>query len=217
MNIDIFSDTVCPWCFIGKRRLERALAERSDVTPSVRWRTFQLNPQMPEEGMDRQRYLALKFGGATRAQELYDTIRQVGESEGIEFRFDAIARTPNTVPSHRLLRLAESQGHDAALSEVLFRAYFLEGLDIGDVRILASIAEEAGLDAGAAAEFLRSDELTQDILAEDRFARRLGIAGVPCFIIDGKYALSGAQEPEAFYPIFDMAAQDQSMASTATT
>ena len=214
MNIDIFSDTVCPWCFIGKRRLERALAERPDVAPTVRWRTFQLNPQMPEEGMDRQRYLALKFGGAARATELYDTIRKVGESEGIAFQFDAIARTPNTVRSHRLLRFAEGQGRDAAVSEILFRAYFLDGQDIGDVEVLTAVAEEAGMDADETGDFLGSDTLTQDVLSEDRFARRLGIAGVPCFIIDGKYALSGAQEPEAFFPIFDMAAQDQAMAST---
>jgi len=213
MNIYIFSDTVCPWCFIGKRRLERALAQRPDLTPTVRWRTFQLNPQMPEDGMDRQRYLALKFGGAARAQELYETIRQVGESEGIAFQFDAITRTPNTVLSHRLLRLAESEGRDTAVAEALFRAYFLDGKDIGDPQALTVIAEEAGLDAGAVQDFLGSEDLADEILAEDRFARRLGIAGVPCFIIDGKYALSGAQEPEAFMPIFEMASQDQSLAS----
>ncbi len=216
MNIDIFSDTVCPWCYIGKRRLERALAGRPEVNPTIRWRAFQLNPQMPQEGMDRQRYLALKFGGASRAKELYDTIFRVGESEGIAFQFDAIARTPNTVPSHRLLRFAEGLGCDAALSEALFKAYFLDGRDIGDAEVLASVAAEAGIDAAKAKDFLASAELEQEILAEDQFARRLGIAGVPCFIVDGKYALSGAQEPEAFYPIFEMAAQDQSMTSTTT-
>ncbi len=214
MNIDIFSDTVCPWCFIGKRRLERALAERPELRPTIRWRAFQLNPQMPHEGMDRQRYLALKFGGAARASELYDTIHKVGESEGIAFRFDAIARTPNTVMSHRLLRFAEGHGCDGPLSEALFKAYFLDGQDIGDVAVLTAVAAEAGIDGEKARAFLESEELEQEILAEDQFARRLGIAGVPCFIVDGKYALSGAQEPEAFYPIFEMAAQDQSMTST---
>jgi len=163
--------------------------------------------------MDRQRYLALKFGGAARAQELYETIRQVGESEGIAFQFDAITRTPNTVLSHRLLRLAESEGRDTAMAEALFRAYFLDGKDIGDPDALTVIAEVAGLEAAAVQDFLGSDDLAEEILAEDRFARRLGIAGVPCFIIDGKYALSGAQEPEAFAPIFEMASQDQSLAS----
>lgn len=215
MNIDIFSDTVCPWCYIGKGRLERALAERPDIHATVRWRAFQLNPQMPADGMDRKRYLALKFGGATRAQELYETIRQVGAGEGIAFQFDAIARTPNTVDSHRLLRHAEGQAADGALAELLFKAYFLEGQDIGDQAVLAGIAEKAGLDRTEAETFLASDALSEDIQAEDRFARRLGIAGVPCFIIEGKYALSGAQEPEAFYPIFEMALQDPAMASPA--
>jgi len=205
MRIDIYSDTVCPWCFIGKRRFERALAARPGTRVDVRWRPFQLNPDMPAGGMERQQYLALKFGGNLRARQLYDMIAETGRHEGIEFAFESIARTPSTLDSHRLIRFAAKRGADDELVEALFRGYFLESEDIGDVGVLARLADEVGLDGDEAAAYLASDrdrDLTQ---AEDLQARRMGIDGVPCFVVDGRYAVVGAQEPEAFLPLFELA------------
>jgi predicted DsbA family dithiol-disulfide isomerase len=160
--------------------------------------------------MDRKAYLTAKFGGADRALEIYGHIRAVGEQVGIPFRFEDIPRTPSTLNAHRLIRYAQQSGTSGAdaLVPLLFEAYFLQGRDLGDLDVLVDIAAEAGLDAMATRAYLESGADTDEIQAEDVFARRLGIGGVPCFIIDGKYALSGAQEPEAFLPLLDMAMQE---------
>lgn len=208
MRLDLYSDVICPWCYIGKRRLERALAERPQPSLTVRWRAFQLNPGMPKGGMDRRSYLDAKFGGTDRAARIYDTICAVGASEGIEFAFHRIRRTPNTLDAHRLLRFAAGAGRQSQTAEALFQAYFLRGEDIGDRDTLAQIAAEAGLDADAAREMLASDLEAQGALAEDMLARRQGINGVPCFVFNGRFALSGAQEPEALFPLFDLARED---------
>jgi predicted DsbA family dithiol-disulfide isomerase len=208
LPIVVVSDVVCPWCYIGKRRLERALAARPQPTLTVRWRAFQLNPGMPKGGMDRQGYLEAKFGGADRAARIYDTIRTVGASEGIEFAFHRIRRTPNTLDAHRLLRFAAGVGRQSETAEGLFQAYFQRGEDIGDRDTLAEIAAEAGLDADAARTLLASDREAQSALAEDMLARRQGINGVPCFVFNGRFALSGAQEPEALFQLFDLARED---------
>ncbi len=210
MIVDIFSDPICPWCFIGKKRLNEALALRPDLPITIRWRAFQLNPDMPAAGMDRQSYLNAKFGGAERAGQIYDRIRMVGQSVGIDFAFDKIRQTPNTVPAHRLIRFAQRPEIDKAdlVTDMLFDAYFLNGETIGSVEDLLAVGEKAGIDREALAAYFDSDEDTEEILAEDAHARRLGIGGVPCFIVDGKYALSGAQEPESFLPLFDMALQE---------
>jgi predicted DsbA family dithiol-disulfide isomerase len=205
MHIDIVSDVICPWCFIGKRRLEKALARRPDVAADFTWRPFQLNPDMPAEGMPRQDYLAAKFGGAQHAGRIYGAIAEAGASVGIAFAFDRIRRTPNTRNAHRLIRHAERHGRADALVDGLFRAYFTEGRDLGDRATLAEIANEAGLDREEAAGFLDTDTDLAEMLAEDRGARRLGINAVPCFIVENQYAISGAQEPEFFLPIFDLA------------
>jgi len=205
MHIDIFADPVCPWCFIGKRRLQRALAARPALQPTIRWRPYQLNPAMPPEGVGRQSYLAAKFGSLGEAQRLYANIGHVGMLEGIDFRFDDIATTPSTIDAHRLIRYAEAYGLDSALVEAIFAAYFLEGRDIGDPAALARIAEGVGLEHGPALAFLLSDDGADAVRGEDMRARQLGIEGVPCFIVDKRYAISGAQEPEAFYSLFDLA------------
>ena len=210
MLIEIFSDVICPWCFIGKRRLERALAMRPGLGARVAWRAFQLNPWMPPEGMDRQAYLAAKFGSRD-ASRVYDTIRRVGEAEGIEFRFDRIPRTPNTLDAHRLIRRAGLDGRQDADVEGLFRAYFLDGQDIGEVAVLTEIAAGAGLDRDAARTALESDAGREAVRTEDPRARQMGIQGVPCFIIDRSYSVSGAQEPEYFVPVFDLAGNAKSM------
>jgi predicted DsbA family dithiol-disulfide isomerase len=208
MRIDVFSDTICPWCFIGKRRLERALEARPQPGLDVTWRAFQLNPDMPREGMERQTYLALKFGGAEHARRIYDAVEAAGEEESISFRFDLIRRTPNTVASHRLLALAGRSGHQNATAEALFRGYFLDGEDIGDLDTLAEIAVRGGLDREVTRDYLAGVEGRDEVLAEDATARRHGIQGVPCFIFEGRYALSGAQQPEVFHQLFDLVKQE---------
>jgi|SRR5579864_3372649 len=204
MHIDIISDVVCPWCFIGKRRLEKALALRPEIATEITWRPFQLNPDMPEEGMARADYIAAKFGDSGHSRRIHQTITEAGASVGIDFALDRIKRSPNTRNAHRLIRFASARGSGGAVVDRLFRGYFLEGRDVGDIATLAAIAAEAGISRDEARAFLESNEERAEIIAEDRNARRLGINAVPCFIFDGQYAVSGAQEPEFFFPVFDL-------------
>ena len=208
MKIDIIVDTICPWCYVGKKRFEKALSIRPQPGLEVGWRAFQLNPRMPEDGMSRRDYVAEKFGGMDRADAIHGSLVQAGLEEGIEF--GKIDRTPNTVHSHRLVRYAAGFGVQTPVVNAVFDAYFLDGLDIGDPGILADIAETAGLEHASTLAFLESDEDTEIILAEDELARRLGVNGVPCFIIDRKYAVSGAQSPEVLVQVFDLANQESS-------
>ena len=205
MIVDIYSDSICPWCLIGKRRLERALAVRPQPDVVFRWRPFQLNPDMPAEGMERQRYLALKFGGADNAQRVYDHIASAGEEEGIPFNFAGIKRTPNTLNAHRVIRMAEdSEAAEAnAVVEALFDAYFFQGRDIGQIEVLGDIAAGAGLDRAEVERRLASDEGIDAIRAEDALARHSGITGVPCFVFNTRYALPGAQPPEVLLRMFE--------------
>lgn len=212
MIIDIVSDVVCPWCYIGKRRLERALAARGRDDVEIVWRAFQLNPDMPREGMDRARYLAVKFGSAAQARRIYDEIAETGAAEGIAFAFSRIARTPNTLDAHRLIRLAAAEGRQDAVVEALFRAYFLDGVDIGAQESLIAIAEEAGIAREVAEPFLAGEDGLDAVRREDLGARRLGITGVPCFIVDGRYAISGAQAPEVFLRVFETVEQAENAA-----
>ena len=179
-------------------------ARRPHTGLAVTWRAFQLNPEMPADGIDRQRYLELKFGGGDQAGQVYHRIAAAGAEEGIDFAFGRIRRTPNTVNAHRLVRWARQQDRQDEVVESLFQAYFLEGLDIGDRDNLAEIAARAGLDRADAGAFLDGVEGVREILDETRLAYNSGITGVPCFIVDRKYAISGAQEPEAFVPLFDL-------------
>ena len=212
MKIDIYSDTVCPWCFIGKRRLERALRERPQEDLEISWRAFQLNPDMPDEGMDRLRYLEVKFGGAEGARRVYDQVRAAGAAEEIPFDFEAIGRTPNTIKSHRLIRFAAEERLQDATVEALFEAYFLRGENIGDVTVLAAAAEKAGLDRDMVSAYLESDAEADVVRAEDSHARHIGIQGVPTFILDNKYVLSGAHPPEVLFQLFDVAKQGEPVA-----
>jgi predicted DsbA family dithiol-disulfide isomerase len=212
MKIDIIVDTVCPWCYVGKIRFEKALSIRPQKNLEVGWRAFQLNPQMPPEGMDRRQYVVEKFGGLERATTIHGALIRAGAEEGIEFNFSKIDRTPNTINSHRLVRYAAEQGLQTPVISAIFDAYFLAGKDIGEAEILADIGEEAGLDRHQTLEFLNSDRDTATILAEDDLARRLGVNGVPCFIVNRKYAVSGAQSPEVLVQVFDLANQDDTPA-----
>lgn len=206
MHLEIFSDTICPWCYVGKRRLARALAARPQPKMAVRWRAFQLNPGMPAEGMVRERYIDAKFGSGERAKRIYEAVSAVGASEGIQFNFEAIKRTPNTILSHRLLRKASKEGLQDPLLEAMFQAYFVDGRDIGNARVLTEIAETVGLEDPAA--YLAGDEGGDEVRAEDSLARRQGINGVPCFIFNYRFLLSGAQEPESFFQLFDLAREE---------
>jgi predicted DsbA family dithiol-disulfide isomerase len=215
MQIDIVSDMICPWCFIGKRRLERALAVRPDLTAILSWRAFQLNPDMPSDGISRELYLSAKFGGLRRAERLDETVSAAGRGEGIEFAFARIRRVPNTLRAHRLIRLAKNEGCADRVVEALFRASFLDGLDIGNIATLAAIAAPSGLDEPKVRRYLAGEAGTNEVRAEERRARALGIHAVPCFVLDRGYAISGAQEPEMFLPLFDMAAGPGGRAATA--
>jgi len=199
LTIDIVSDVVCPWCYVGKRRLEAALRELATrepaLQPVVRWQPFQLNPDLPREGIDRRAYLEAKFGGAARATEIYGRVRAAGAAVGIAFAFERIVRQPNTLDAHRLIAWAQAQGAAEAMVERLFRAYFLEGRLVGDREVLAALAGEAGLDAAAARALLAVAEDAEAVAAADRRARERGIDGVPFFIFGERVGVAGAQEP----------------------
>jgi predicted DsbA family dithiol-disulfide isomerase len=200
LTIDIVSDVVCPWCYVGMRRLGAALMTIGRAEPDaqmrVRWHPFQLNPELPPGGVDRRAYLEAKFGGAKRAAEIYARVRAAGATVGIAFEFDRIAVQPNTRDAHRLIAWAQAQTDANPLVERLFRAYFLDGGDVGDRRVLAQLAGDVGLDAGAAVAFLDSDLGIAEVAAADRQAREMGIGGVPFFVFNDRVAVSGAQLPE---------------------
>ena len=201
MTIDVISDVVCPWCFIGRRRLGEALRQFAEREPAVRpvvsWHPFQLNPDLAREGIDRRAYLEAKFGGPERAAQIYERVRAAGRSVGIDFAFERIRRQPNTLDAHRLISWSQSRGSAEDLVEGLFRAYFLEGRFIGDRDVLADVAGEAGLPADDARAYLESDAGADTIEAMDRRVRELGVTGVPFFIFNGKVAVSGAHEAPA--------------------
>ena len=203
ISVDIISDTICPWCFIGKRRFERALEDRPDIEVEVRWRTFQLNPDMPAEGVDRAQYVESKFGSKAQAQAVYDKIRGAGKPEGIPFDFAEIPRTPNTIDSHRLIHWAGSAGAQDAVVERMFERYFTQGADIGDRNELIDIARHGGMDADLVADLFERDEDVELIRKEDEAARAMGVNAVPSFVFAKKYVVVGAQEPAAFTELFD--------------
>ena len=215
MLLEIFSDTVCPWCYIGKRRLERALRLRPQPGLVRRWRAFQLNPGLPGSGMDRRQYMIAKFGSLDRAQRLYEAVSRVGAQEGIRFDFDRIARTPNTVRSHRLLYAAAEEGKQPELLELIFKAYFTLGRDIGDPDILSELAYEAGLSGAAIADALVEGGRLDSAMTEDLQSRRIGINGVPFFVFNGRFGLSGAQEPEALLNMLDLAREEDAQKGVA--
>ena len=207
MNIDIISDVVCPWCYIGKRQIEAALALYAQQNPGadkprVSWRPFQLNPQLPAEGMSRQDYVVQKFGAA-RAKDIYARVAAVGAELGIAFAFDKIARQPNTVAVHSLIALAATAGPQAddglqdKVKEAFLHAYFLDGVDLTKTENLVAIAAAAGLDRARVEECLADPHSRQAVGEEDQRARAIGVEGVPFFIFNGKLAVSGAQGAEA--------------------
>lgn len=215
-SIDVVSDVVCPWCFIGKRHLEAALVRwrgaHPGAAPTVRWHPFELNPDLPPGGADRRAYLEAKFGGPERARAIYARVEAAGQAAGLPFAFDAIRRQPNTRQAHRLLAwaatLAPTQAvpePQDALAEALFRGYFFDGADYTDDAVLAARAGDAGLDPQAAVAFLASDALRDDIATELDAARQMGVTGVPFFIFDGRLAVSGAQPADVLFDAMQQA------------
>lgn len=215
LTVDVVSDIVCPWCFIGKRKLEVALGEISSSEPSlgveVRWHPFQLNPDLPADGIPRTRYVEQKFGGAARADDIYARVTNAGEAVGIPFRFDRIERQPNTFDGHRLIAWAQQQGDATALVERLFTAFFLEGRRIGDRDELARLAAECGWPYRDAHAMLESDAMREVVENEGREALDVGIQGVPFFIFEGSIAVSGAQDPATLREAMAAARRDPAM------
>jgi predicted DsbA family dithiol-disulfide isomerase len=211
-TIDVVSDVVCPWCYIGKRHLEAAIAQLpADTRPVVRWHPFQLNPDLPRAGIGRRSYLEEKFGGPERAAQIYERVKAAGRAAGLELDFDRIERQPNTLDAHRLIAWAQAEGGgDAdALVEALFRAYFVEGRYIGDREVLAEIAGEAGYDAARARELLGDETGVAEIAEMDKHARQMGISGVPFFVFNQRVGVSGAQGSPA---LLEALAQSRSAA-----
>jgi predicted DsbA family dithiol-disulfide isomerase len=198
VQLDIISDPICPWCYIGKAQLDRAVAETGTNPFDVAWRIFQLNPDMPREGMERTRYLEAKFGGPERARAVYRRVEAAAAEAGIEVRFDRIRRTPNTMDAHRVIRWSRTTGNQSALVDLLFRRYFAEGADISDHEVLLEAAGQVGMERAIVARLLAGDADLDLLREEEAGARRMGVNGVPCFIVGGRYVLEGAQPAETW-------------------
>ncbi len=206
LSIEVVHDLVCPWCYLGIRRLFRSLTRRPDLRVDLTWRPFLLNPDMPRAGMPRADYVVRKFGGEERARRLYGSIAEIGRSEGLMFRFDRIRRTPCSLDAHRAVRWAARFGRAPEMVEAIFAAHFSDGRDIGDASVLAAIAQSCGLRSAALRAFLTGDDEIDAVHADNLRAHRLGINGVPCFVVAGTHAIAGAQEPEVIERLLDVAA-----------
>ncbi len=198
ITVDVVSDVVCPWCFIGQKRLDKAIASVGDVEIHIRWRPFQLDPTIPPQGQDRREYMMAKFGSEQRIREINARIEPLGEAEGISFAFDAIKVAPNTLDAHRLIRWAGTVGEDVQnrLVRRLFQLNFEEGANLGDHGVLTEAAREAGMDASVVETLLPTDADVDSVRTEIATASRMGITGVPCFLLEGKYAVMGAQDAD---------------------
>ncbi|MDP8950144.1 MAG: DsbA family oxidoreductase [Actinomycetota bacterium] len=203
MLIDVYADVVCPWCYIGERRLEKAIAERPDLEVERRWRPFQLQPSMPEGGLPWAEFARQKFGGEDLAQAAFAHVTTVGAEEGIRFDFDRVASAPNTVDAHRLILLASKHDRQWETADALFNAYFAEGRDLNDHDELAAIVARVELDAEEVRSYLAGEEGVAEVRRSQKEAHILGIHGVPCYVVDDRYAISGAQPVEVFLRVFD--------------
>jgi predicted DsbA family dithiol-disulfide isomerase len=214
IKLDILSDPICPWCYIGKSYLDRALATNTDHPFEIEWHPFQLNPDMPKGGMDRREYLEHKFGGKEGAIRVYGAIADAAEAAGLEIDFAAIQKTPNTINAHRLIHWAGLEGRQTPVVSFLFKAYFVEGRDIGDTEVLLDIAEAAEMDRDMVERLLNSDADAADIAERDKHARARGVTGVPTHMIANQPVLPGAHQPDMGTQVIDditaqLAAQDQ--------
>ena len=217
-TIEVYSDVVCPWCYVGKRRLERALDQLNGAAQTrITWRPFQLNPTMPKDGMDRTTYLEAKFGSLDAFRQLEEHVLAAGAAERISFAFEKVARASNTFLAHRLIWYAGQQGRQDAVVESLFRGYFTEGADIGSVPVLGQLAGRAGLAAAAVELFLQSEEGTTEVKAELAAGHRLGIRGVPYFVLNQASGISGAQPVDVFVSAIERASIHMSGAADGST
>ena len=203
IKLDIFSDPICPWCFIGKTHLDRALESRPNHPFAIEWHPFQLNPDMPDSGMDRRAYLEGKFGGKDNAIKAYLPVAEHAEKAGLKINLEGIKVTPNTLNAHRLIHWAGIEGVQTPNVSALFKAYFIEGRDIGDIDVLSDVADAGGMDAAVTRKLLLSDADAEDICNKDAAARGMGINSVPTFIVAGQHAVSGAQPPELWQRVID--------------
>ena len=203
MRLDILSDPICPWCYIGKKNLEDAMSQRPNHPFEIQWHPFQLNPSMPKAGMDRREYLESKFGGKKGAIDVYGQIDRHAQEIGLNLDFGAIKRTPNTLDAHRLIHWSGFDGKQYDTVDALFQAYFLEGRDIGEAEVLADIADAVGLDASAILKLLQSDTDLADIEKRDSESRKMGVNSVPTFIVSGQHAVPGAQPVELWIKVID--------------
>ena len=213
MKIEYIFDTVCPWCYVGKRRFERALSMRPGARVDIRWRPFLLNPDIPLDGIDRRAYLDRKFGGPARVQRVHSAVSAAGEAEGITFAFDKITRAPNTLNSHRMIRFATALGRDGETVEAIYKGYFCEGRDIGSIMELVAIGESVGLPGHELEDYLLSDTDIAVVMNDNARAHRLGVNGVPCLVLDGMYAVAGAQEPDVLLRLIDIAREGEAEAA----
>jgi predicted DsbA family dithiol-disulfide isomerase len=208
ITVEIVFDFVCPWCYLGVHRFARLRARRRDMTIQPIWRPFLLNPDMPRLGITRTDYAARKFGDEERARRFYAAITDIAAAEGLPIDFSRIRRTPSSIDAHRLVRFAEALGCAETVVLAVFRAYFHDGADIGHIESLVGIAADAGLDPVATRHFLASDQAIEHIHADNLYAHRLGINGVPCFVVDGAAAIAGAQEPDVLERLIELATCD---------
>ena len=207
VKLDIMSDPICPWCYIGKTNLDRALAQRPDHPFLITWHPFQLNPDMPKDGMDRRAYLEAKFGGKDGAVRAYAPVVEHAEKAGLKINLEAIEKTPNTLDAHRLIHWAGIEGMQNAVVDALFNAYFVEGRDIGDTDVLADIADSSGMDASVVLRLLSTDEDRAEIVERDAAARGMGVTSVPTFVVASQHAVPGAQPTELWLRVLDDLAQ----------
>ncbi|KUP92564.1 DsbA family oxidoreductase [Tritonibacter horizontis] len=198
VKLDILSDPICPWCYIGKSQLDRALAEYPDAPFVIEWHPFQLNPDMPASGMDRRTYLETKFGGKDNAVRVYAQIAEHAETAGVNIDFEAMKRTPNTVDAHRLIHWAGLEAKQSPVVDGLFQAYFVDGKDIGDHAVLADIAAAAGMERDVVTKLLASENDIEDIQNRDSHSRKMGVSSVPTFIVANQHVIPGAQPPEVW-------------------
>ncbi|WP_295313509.1 DsbA family oxidoreductase [Roseobacter sp.] len=201
IKLDIISDPICPWCYIGKAHLDKALAEHPGHPFVIEWHPFQLNPEMPAGGMGRREYLEGKFGGKEGAVRAYAPVLEHAQAAGLNIDFEAMQRTPNTIDAHRLIHWAGIEGRQTAAVAALFKAYFNEGRDIGAHDVLADIADSIGMDAAVVLKLLQSDADIDDIRKRDTHSREMGVNSVPTFIVGGKHAVPGAQPPELWHKV----------------
>lgn len=203
VKLDIMSDPICPWCYIGKANFDRALEQRPDHPFTITWHPFQLNPDMPAHGMDRREYLEAKFGGKEGAVRAYAPVVEHAEKVGLEMNLDAIQKTPNTLDAHRLIHWAGIEQVQGKVVDALFKAYFVDGRDIGDQDVLADIADSSGMDASVVLRLLATEEDRRDIIDRDAAARGMGVNSVPTFIVASQHAVPGAQPTELWLKVMD--------------